>query len=45
MYYNYLDAILKNTKGKNITIMPHDCADVDAIISSILLSKLFDYFI
>ena len=44
MYYNYLDAILKNTKGKNITIMPHDCADVDAIISSILLSKLFDYF-
>lgn len=44
MYYNYLDTILQNTKGKNITILPHDCADVDAIISSILLSKLFDFF-
>ena len=44
MYKEYLNNIIQSAKGKNITILPHDCADVDAIISCILLSKLFDFF-
>ena len=44
MYCNYLNNILQICKDNSITIMPHDSADVDSIISSILLSRLFNFF-
>lgn len=38
---NFLDKLQKNTC---ITILPHDCIDVDSAVSSILLAKILDFY-
>lgn len=44
MYKDYLNSIIDSVKGRYINILPHDYADVDSIISAIMLSKLLDYY-
>lgn len=39
-----LNKIKQLPKNKVITILPHDCIDVDSIFSAILLSKLLSHF-
>lgn len=38
-----LQNVIQCLKEKKVSILPHDNADVDAVVSAVLLSKLFNY--